>query len=193
MVIVVLLTGLRFSTIVPGYHVCKFIHIRNLVTRTLGCIKSTFAVTLRVLIEPTIVISSTELQTHLYNPINDVISMHSNHFGIYRTFHLWRGVCSHSTRIESDSGVFLRWYHVMSTYKANTQKGCSHWSCSSHVCNDHIFFRQHWPCMGTYTVQSKTEIRSFTEVTMTTTGLKGTVVTIFTKNFKMKRTFFHQK
>ena len=34
----------------------KFIHIRNLVTRSLGCIKSTFLVTLRVLIEPTIVL-----------------------------------------------------------------------------------------------------------------------------------------
>ena len=52
---VVVLTGLRFSTIVPGHHLCKFIHIRNLVTPTLGCIKSTFVVTLRVLIEPTIV------------------------------------------------------------------------------------------------------------------------------------------
>lgn len=135
------------------------------------------------------VISSTELKTHLCNPINDVISMHSNHFGIYRTFHLWRGFCSHSTRIERDSGVFLRWYHVMSTCKANTLKGCCHWSCSSHVCNDHIFFQQHWPCIGTYTVQSKTEKRSFTEVTVVTTRLKGTVVTIFSKNLKIKKLF----
>ena len=34
-----LLTGLRFSTIAPGHHVCKFIHIRSLITRTHGCIK----------------------------------------------------------------------------------------------------------------------------------------------------------
>ena len=34
----------------------KFIHIRNLVTRTHGCIKSTFVVPLRVLIKPTITI-----------------------------------------------------------------------------------------------------------------------------------------
>lgn len=115
--------------------------------------------------------------------------MHSNHFGIYRTFHQWRGFCSHSTRIERDSGVFLRWYHVMSTCKANTLKGCCHWSCSSHVCNDHIFFQQHWPCIGTYTVQSKTEKRSFTEVTVVTTRLKGTVVTIFSKNLKIKKLF----
>ena len=115
--------------------------------------------------------------------------MHSNHFGIYRTFHQWRGFCSHSTRIERDSGVYLRWYHVMSTCKANTLKGCCHWSCSSHVCNDHIFFQQHWPCIGTYTVQSKMEKRSFTEVTVVTTRLKGTVVTIFSKNLKIKKLF----
>ena len=53
---VVLLTGLRFPTIVPGHNMYKFIHITNLVTRSLGCIKGTFLVTLRVLIEPTIVL-----------------------------------------------------------------------------------------------------------------------------------------
>ena len=52
---VVLLTGLRFSTIVPGHHVCKFVYIEVLsLTLGTGCIKSTFIVTLRVLIEPTI-------------------------------------------------------------------------------------------------------------------------------------------
>ena len=38
----------------PGHHLCKFIHIRNLVTRTHSCSKSTFVVTLCVLIEPTV-------------------------------------------------------------------------------------------------------------------------------------------
>lgn len=38
-------------------------------------------------------------------------------------------------------------------------------------------------------MQSKTEKRSFTEVTVVTTRLKGTVVTIFSKNLKIKKLF----
>ena len=38
-------------------------------------------------------------------------------------------------------------------------------------------------------MQSKTEKRSFTEVTVVTTRLKGTVVTIFSKNLKIKNLF----
>ena len=38
-------------------------------------------------------------------------------------------------------------------------------------------------------MQSKTEKRSFTEVTVVTTRLKGTVVTIFSKNLKIKNFF----
>lgn len=52
-----------------------------------------------------------------------------------------------------------------------------------------MFFQQHWPCIGTYTVQSKTEKRSITEVTMATTRLKGTVVTIFVRILKSKELF----